>query len=72
MDFSSERAIEIAEAATSAMTARAIHAAKAGLAGEGCAECEDCGDDIPAARRAALPSARRCVGCQTAFESGRG
>jgi phage/conjugal plasmid C-4 type zinc finger TraR family protein len=26
--------------------------------------CEDCGDEIPAARRRAVPGVRRCVHCQ--------
>ena len=47
---------------------RAIAASRAALLGEGAAECIDCGEDIPAPRRAAMPSARRCVGCQTRFE----
>ncbi len=33
--------------------------------------CGDCGEPILAARREALPSARRCAFCQTQFESGR-
>ncbi|QJU60299.1 DksA/TraR family C4-type zinc finger protein [Sphingomonas sp. AP4-R1] len=32
--------------------------------GDGSDECDDCGEDIPAARRAALPGTRRCVACQ--------
>ncbi|WP_346915386.1 TraR/DksA C4-type zinc finger protein [uncultured Roseibium sp.] len=36
--------------------------------GQGADECVDCGDPIPEARRLALPSARRCAGCQTSFE----
>lgn len=31
-------------------------------------ECEDCGDQIEAARRLALPYARRCIACQSAME----
>lgn len=31
-------------------------------------ECEDCGEEIPAARRRALPWAARCVECQTVME----
>lgn len=31
-------------------------------------ECDDCGEDIPAARRKALPWAARCVECQTVYE----
>mgnify|MGYP001562071801 CR=1 FL=1 len=34
--------------------------------GEGLAECEDCGEQIPKARRKALPGARTCVACQSA------
>ena len=33
-------------------------------AGTGSTDCEDCGEQIPAARRKALPTATRCVGCQ--------
>lgn len=34
----------------------------------GAALCADCGDEIPAERRRALPSAIRCVGCQAFAE----
>lgn len=34
-------------------------------AGEGSNECDDCGEDIPPARRVALPGTRTCVSCQT-------
>ncbi len=33
--------------------------------GDAALECDDCGDDIPEARRKALPGVRTCVGCQT-------
>ncbi len=33
--------------------------------GEGATHCEECGDEIPEARRRALPGARTCVMCQT-------
>jgi phage/conjugal plasmid C-4 type zinc finger TraR family protein len=33
--------------------------------GEGAAHCDDCGDEISAARRKALPSARTCIQCQS-------
>ena len=40
--------------------------ARARLAsGEGAADCVECGEPIPEARRKALPSARRCVQCQS-------
>lgn len=33
-------------------------------------ECLDCGNEIPTRRRAALPSATRCVDCQETHERG--
>lgn len=39
-------------------------AIRASLQGEGQDECEDCMEPIPAARRAAMPSAIRCAPCQ--------
>lgn len=33
--------------------------------GAGTAECVECGDDIPPARRKALPGATTCIGCQS-------
>ena len=33
-------------------------------AGEGTEECVECGDEIPEARRRALPGATTCVKCQ--------
>ncbi len=47
---------------------RAIAAARAHLAGTGSADCANCGEAIPEARREALPSATRCIACQTKLE----
>jgi phage/conjugal plasmid C-4 type zinc finger TraR family protein len=33
--------------------------------GEGSTHCTECGDEIPEARRRALPGAHTCVTCQT-------
>lgn len=33
--------------------------------GDGSDECDDCGEEIPPARRAALPGTRTCVACQS-------
>ncbi|MBE7211129.1 MAG: DksA/TraR family C4-type zinc finger protein [Gluconacetobacter diazotrophicus] len=33
--------------------------------GDGQAFCDECGEEIPAARRRALPGARTCVACQS-------
>lgn len=43
-----------------------VLAARASLpAGEGTSHCEECGEEIPQARRRALPGARTCVACQS-------
>jgi phage/conjugal plasmid C-4 type zinc finger TraR family protein len=34
-------------------------------AGDGAEHCDECGDDIPPARRAAVPGVRTCVTCQS-------
>ncbi|MGD9476130.1 TraR/DksA C4-type zinc finger protein [Shinella sp. G-2] len=41
-----------------------IARAGAALAALGTADCQMCGEPISAARREALPSARRCLQCQ--------
>jgi phage/conjugal plasmid C-4 type zinc finger TraR family protein len=38
-------------------------------AGDGTANCIECGDEIPQARRIALPGARTCVACQSGRDS---
>jgi phage/conjugal plasmid C-4 type zinc finger TraR family protein len=44
----------------------AVLSARARLpAGEGTTHCIECGDEIPEARRRALPGARTCVACQS-------
>lgn len=40
------------------------------LRGEGLASCEICAEEIPRARREALPGVRLCFRCQTAREEG--
>ena len=41
--------------------------ARAGMpTGEGETHCLDCGDEIPEARRRAIPGVRTCVTCQSA------
>lgn len=47
-----------------------VKAARARMpAGEGAAHCEECGEEIPEARRRAIPGARTCVSCQTGRDS---
>lgn len=36
--------------------------------GESLRHCEECGNDIPQARREAIPGVRLCVGCQSELE----
>ncbi len=36
--------------------------------GPGTEDCVECGDDIPQARREALPGVTRCVGCQAGHD----
>ncbi|WP_313008231.1 DksA/TraR family C4-type zinc finger protein [Brevundimonas vesicularis] len=37
--------------------------------GEGTSDCVECGDEIPAARRNAMPGATTCVHCQSGRDS---
>ena len=37
--------------------------------GEGSATCIECGEEIPEARRRALPGARTCIDCQSGRDS---
>jgi phage/conjugal plasmid C-4 type zinc finger TraR family protein len=37
--------------------------------GESLRRCEECGDEIPQARREALPGVRRCLSCQRLLDS---
>jgi phage/conjugal plasmid C-4 type zinc finger TraR family protein len=46
--------------------ADAVMAARARMpSGEAADYCEQCGDDIPDARRKALPGVRTCIACQS-------
>jgi phage/conjugal plasmid C-4 type zinc finger TraR family protein len=50
--------------------ADAVKGARARLpAGEGLEYCEACGEEIPPARRRALPGTRTCVTCQSARDA---
>ncbi len=51
--------------------ADAVMAARARMpSGESAAHCALCGDDIPEARRRALPGTRTCVPCQSGRDAG--
>lgn len=50
----------------------AVRLARAALpAGPGEIHCQRCGEEIPEARRRALPSARTCVDCQSGLDRNR-
>ncbi|MGZ9810298.1 DksA/TraR family C4-type zinc finger protein [Pseudoroseicyclus sp. H15] len=39
--------------------------ARRALVGESATECAECGDEIPQARREAIPGVKLCIECQT-------
>jgi phage/conjugal plasmid C-4 type zinc finger TraR family protein len=48
----------------------AVRLARARLpTGPGEIHCRDCGDEIPEARRKAMPGARTCVACQSSHDA---
>ena len=63
-----ERMIEAAEAAVTREQEAEIARIRAGLREEGEDICIDCDAPIGAARKAALPSAERCIACQVQHE----
>lgn len=67
MDFG-ERQIEAAEAMVSREAASQVARIRAELAEDGEDVCVDCDEPIGAARKAALPSADRCIDCQVDWE----
>lgn len=67
--MSDERWIEAGIETAERMRDAAIARIRSGLAEPGEDICVACDGEIPAARRAALPSADRCVECQTALET---
>jgi phage/conjugal plasmid C-4 type zinc finger TraR family protein len=69
--FFDERSIETSELTQLKFSEGTIARIRDELAAEGEEVCVDCDDPIPAARRKALPSADRCIECQTRFERSR-
>lgn len=66
-----ERVLEMAEAAQQARLQQAIDN-RVVYQGESATECDSCGDDIPEARRQAVPGCRFCLECQSRQEVRRG
>lgn len=63
-----ERGLERAEAFERLSNEAAVQRIRNNLAGLGEEFCISCGERIEEARRAALPSAKRCVTCQGKLE----
>jgi phage/conjugal plasmid C-4 type zinc finger TraR family protein len=63
-----EKYLEQASAITEHLSSDALADVRRALEGNGQSDCEDCGDVIPSARRQAMPSAIRCVNCQTQID----
>ncbi len=66
--MSNNAALELADLRAEQERERGIKAAQQALLQAGREDCMSCGAEIEPERREALPSARRCVECQTAFE----
>lgn len=66
-----ERGLERAEAFERLEKEGAVARIRNSLAGLGEEFCIGCGERIEEARRMALPSAKRCIDCQTDLEAGR-
>lgn len=65
-----EREVERSAAMIEQAQADRIARIRAELHHPGEEDCIDCGQPIPSRRRAAMPSAERCIHCQTKFEKG--
>ncbi|MNE12373.1 hypothetical protein D3C87_1472550 [compost metagenome] len=71
MNFGGNAAFDLAAERAEQEREAGISAASRSLRTPGTIECEDCSNDIPRERRIALPSATRCIVCQTKFEKAR-
>lgn len=68
MNFGGNAALDQAELRAEQEREAGIAAASRSLRSPGTLQCEDCPNDIPRERRIALPSATRCIRCQTRHE----
>lgn len=60
---------QIDDTVKDAVEAARARLAAAASAGEGETHCVECGEEIPEARRKAMPGARTCVACQSSRDS---
>lgn len=68
MNFGGNAAFEQADMRAEQEREAGIAAASLSLRSVGTIQCEDCPNNIPRERRLALPSATRCIRCQTKHE----
>ncbi|WP_435656068.1 TraR/DksA C4-type zinc finger protein [Brucella pituitosa] len=69
--MSTNAALELADLRAEQERERGIKAAQQALLQEGREDCVACGAAIEPERREAMPSARRCVECQTELEKAK-
>lgn len=69
--MSEERGLERAEDFQRQQDELRVARIRSSLGVEGDEFCRACGERIEEARRIALPSATRCITCQTKLETGR-
>lgn len=68
MNLGGNAAFDLAAERTEQERETAIAVASKSLRGPGTLQCDDCSIDIPRDRRIAMPSATRCVRCQSRHE----
>lgn len=71
MNFGSNTALDQAAERSEQERESKIAEASRALRQMGTLQCEDCPSDIPRERRLAMPSATRCIHCQTRHEKRR-
>ncbi|EXL08206.1 molecular chaperone DnaK [Brucella anthropi] len=71
MIFGNDKQLELAEERADQAREAGIASVRLALSQIGADFCVSCGAEIEPERRKALPSARRCVECQTVFEKAK-
>jgi phage/conjugal plasmid C-4 type zinc finger TraR family protein len=71
-EYNNEEEAEIAQILTIQTSMAAVAKHQAAMAKqreqESLEECDECGEEIPEARRIAIPGVQRCIHCQEIFE----
>ena len=72
IEFNNEEEAEVAQINTLIMNDNAIHKVRDALAKQArepsLEECEECGEEIPEARRIAVPGCKLCIYCKEKSE----